>query len=82
MQVIPGPRYVIDGFDGSPNYVEALQRAATEARERHARLDIVRVIPHDGLLRRPTAWFRLREKVARLVPRTQHISTRAADCAG
>src|SRR5262245_29984890 len=76
MQVIPGPRYVIAGFDGSPNSVEALRRAATEARERHARLDVVRVIPRGGLLRRPAAWFRLRDEVARFVPRTQHISTR------
>ena len=77
MQVIPGPRYVIAGFDGSPNSVEALRRAATEAKERHARLDVVRVIPRSGgVLRGPAAWLRLRDEVARLIPRTQHISTR------
>jgi hypothetical protein len=42
MQVIPGPRYVPTGFDGSPNSAVALRRAATEAGERHARLDVVR----------------------------------------
>jgi nucleotide-binding universal stress UspA family protein len=76
MQVIPGPRYVIAGFDGSPKSAEALRRAAAEARERHARLDVVRVIPGHGIRHRVTAWLRLRGEVARLLPRTQHISTR------
>jgi nucleotide-binding universal stress UspA family protein len=77
MQVIPGPRYVIAGFDGSPNSAEALRRAATEARERQARLDVVRVIPGNGGIRhRVAAWLRLRDEVAQLLPRTQHISTR------
>jgi nucleotide-binding universal stress UspA family protein len=77
MQVIPGPRYVIAGFDGSPNSAEALRRAAVEARERHARLDVVRVIPRTGgVMRAPAAWFRLRGEVARLIPHTQHITTR------
>jgi nucleotide-binding universal stress UspA family protein len=76
MSVIPGPRFVVAGFDGSPNSTEALRRAAAEARERHARLDVVRVIPHGGILRTPRAWLRLRDEVARIVPRTQHISTR------
>jgi nucleotide-binding universal stress UspA family protein len=76
MSVIPGPRFVIAGFDGSPNSAEALRRAADEARERHARLDVVRVIPRGGILRTPRAWLRLRGEVARIVPRTQHISTR------
>lgn len=76
MQLAPGPRYVTVGFDGSPNSAAALRRAAAEARERHARLDVVRVIPHGGFLRRVKAWFRLRDEVARIVPRTQHVSTR------
>lgn len=77
MQVIPGPRYVIIGFDGSPNSVIALRRAAVEAKERHARLDVVRVIPRaGGPLRTPAAWLGLRNEVARLVPRIQHVSTR------
>jgi nucleotide-binding universal stress UspA family protein len=77
MQVIPGPRYVLTGFDGSPNSAVALRRAATEARERHARLDVVRVIPRaGGFARIPAAWLRLRGEVARVVPRAQHISTR------
>jgi nucleotide-binding universal stress UspA family protein len=76
MQVIPGPRYVLAGFDGSPNSAEALRRAAAEARERHARLDVVRVIPRNGIMHRVTEWLRLRGEVARLLPRTQHISTR------
>jgi nucleotide-binding universal stress UspA family protein len=76
MQVIPGPRYVIAGFDGSPNSAAALRRAAAEARERHARLDVVRVIPGNGIRHRITAWLRLRREVSRLLPRTQHVSTR------
>ena len=76
MQVIPGPRYVIAAFDGSPNSTGALRRAAAEARERHARLDVVRVIPGGSLRRRVAAWLRLRQEVAQLLPRTQHISTR------
>jgi len=77
MQVIPGPRYVLTGFDGSPNSTVALRRAANEARERHARLDVVRVIPRSGgFVRMPATWLRLRGEVARLVPRAQHVSTR------
>jgi nucleotide-binding universal stress UspA family protein len=77
MQVIPGPRYVLTGFDGSPNSAVALRRAANEARERHARLDVVRVIPRSGgFVRTPATWLRLRGEVARLLPRTQHLSTR------
>lgn len=76
MPFVPGPRYVAVGFDGSPNSAEALRRAALEARERHARLDVVRVVPPGSLMRRSLAWFRLREEVARLVPGAQHVSTR------
>ncbi len=76
MRIVPGPRYVTVGFDGSPNSAAALRRAAAEARERHARLDVVRVIPPGPVLRRPLAWLRLRDEVARLVPRAQHVSTR------
>jgi nucleotide-binding universal stress UspA family protein len=77
MQVIPGPRYVLTGFDGSPNSTVALRRAANEARERHARLDVVRVIPRSGgFVRMPVTWLRLRGEVARHVPRAQHVSTR------
>jgi nucleotide-binding universal stress UspA family protein len=77
MQVVPGPRHVVTGFDGSPNSAMALRRAAREARERRARLDVVQVIPQGGgLLRTPLAWLRLRSEVARLIPRTQHITTR------
>jgi nucleotide-binding universal stress UspA family protein len=77
MQVIPGPRFVAVGYDGSPNSAVALRRAAAEARRRHARLDVIRVIPRAGGIRRtPAAWLRLRREVARLVPRLQHASTR------
>jgi len=76
MHIIPGPRYVLVGFDGSPNATVALRRAAAEARRRNARLDVVRVIDGGGPLRRPRAWLRLREEVARLIPRSQHVSTR------
>jgi nucleotide-binding universal stress UspA family protein len=75
--IIPGPRYVAVGYDGSPNSTVALRRAAAEARRRHARLDVVRVIPRPGGLRHtPASWLRLRREVARLLPRVQHVSTR------
>lgn len=74
---LPGPRYVTVGYDGSPNSTVALRRAFEEAKRRHARLDVVRVIPRiGGLLRTPAAWLRLRNEVARLIPRAQHITTR------
>lgn len=77
MHVVPGPRYVAVGYDGSPNSAAALRRAAAEAQQRHARLDVIRVIPKaGGPLRWPGAWLRLRKEVARLLPRLQHISTR------
>lgn len=77
MPVIPGPRFIITGFDGSPNSVAALRRAATEAQKRHARLDVVRVVSQaGGLLRTPIEWLRLRGEVARLLPRSQHVTTR------
>ncbi|GAA2107719.1 universal stress protein [Actinomadura alba] len=77
MPVIPGPRYVLIGFSGSPNSYAALNRAAAEAQKRHARLDVVRVIPATGgRLRTPAAWLRLRNDVARVLPRTQHLTTR------
>ncbi|MCW2948587.1 MAG: universal stress protein [Actinoallomurus sp.] len=77
MQTIPRPRYVIIGFDGSANSTAALERAAAEAQQRHARLDVVRVIPRaGGLLRMPAAWLRLRNEVARVLPRARHITTR------
>jgi nucleotide-binding universal stress UspA family protein len=77
MHIVPGPRYVAVGYDGSPNSTAALRRAAAEARRRHARLDVIEVIPRAGGLRRtPVAWLRLRKEVARLLPRLQHVSTR------
>lgn len=77
MHLVPGPRYVAIGYDGSPNSAAALRRAATEAQRRHARLDVIRVIPREGGLRRtPAAWLRLRKEVARLLPRLQHVTTR------
>jgi nucleotide-binding universal stress UspA family protein len=74
---LPGPRYVAVGYNGSPNSTVALRRAAEEAKRRHARLDVVRVIPRvGGFLRTPAAWLRLRNEVARLIPHAQHITTR------
>lgn len=77
MHIIPGPRYVAVGYDGSPNSAAALRRAATEAQRRHARLDVINVIPREGGLRRmPAAWLRLRKDVAQRLPRIQHVTTR------
>lgn len=77
MHLVPGPRYVAVGYDGSPNSTAALRRAAAEAQRRHARLDVITVIPREGGLRRtPAAWLRLRREAARLLPRLQHVTTR------
>ncbi|QXJ22640.1 universal stress protein [Actinomadura graeca] len=81
MQVMPEHRCVVVGVDGSPNSVAALRRSAREALRRHARLDVVRVLePAVGrtprLLRTAREWLRLRDLVARTVPRSQHLTTR------
>lgn len=81
MQVRPEPRRVVAGVDGSPNSIAALRRAAREAVERHACLDVVQVLaPGTGAGPRPfrtvTAWLRLRALVARTTPRSQRITTR------
>ncbi|MFC5744346.1 universal stress protein [Actinomadura rugatobispora] len=81
MQVMPAQRCVIVGVDGSPNSIAALRRAAEEARRRRARLDVVRVLaPEPGAsphpLRTAREWLRLRSLVARIVTRSQHLTTR------
>ncbi|MGH3391533.1 MAG: universal stress protein [Actinomadura sp.] len=81
MRVVPAQRCVVVGVDGSPNSLAALRRAAEEADRRHARLDVVRVIPPDQqtsprFLWTIVRWLRLRNLVARAIPRAQHITTR------
>lgn len=81
MWVVPEQRSVVVGVDGSPNSMAALRRAAREASERHARLDVVRVMDSgEGPARRPfqtiKEWLRLRRLVARVIPRSRHMTTR------
>jgi nucleotide-binding universal stress UspA family protein len=80
MRIIPAQRCVVVGVDGSPNSIAALHRAADEAKQRAARLDVIHVITSRkarGLSpRRAVAWLRLRNLVARQLPHTQHITTR------
>lgn len=79
MQIFPAQRCVVVGVDGSPNSMAALQRGAREAQERHARLDVIRVISPTGpraFLRTAAAWLRLRALVANALPTSQHLTTR------
>jgi nucleotide-binding universal stress UspA family protein len=79
MRIFPGQRCVVVGVDGSPNSLAALRRAATEAQRRHARLDVLRVLPRErpsALLGTVAEWLLLRRLVARELPAAQHITTR------
>jgi K+-sensing histidine kinase KdpD len=38
------PRRIVVGIDGSPNSVSAPRRAVTQARQRHAELELVYVV--------------------------------------
>jgi nucleotide-binding universal stress UspA family protein len=75
---IPEPRVVIVGYDGSPNARTALRHAVVEARQRHARLDVVQVYPagERGRTHALAAWMRLRNSVARAIPRSRQVNTR------
>ncbi|MGK5550734.1 universal stress protein [Actinomadura kijaniata] len=87
MRIVASPRRVVVGVDGSPNSVAALRRAAAEARDRGARLDVVQVLePVPGnaptMLRTAAAWLRLRDLVARETPASQHVTIRLRIVAG
>ncbi|WP_181663149.1 universal stress protein [Actinomadura madurae] len=76
---MPEQRCVVVGVDGSPNSMAALRRAAREAGDRHARLDVVRVLEPDGArhpVRTSREWMRLRRLAAREVSRARHMTTR------
>ncbi|MFD0688665.1 universal stress protein [Actinomadura fibrosa] len=80
MKLVPDQRRVVVGVDGSPNSIAALHRAAREARDRHARLLVLRVLrPGDSsaprLFRTAKEWKHLRTLVAAEVPRSQHPTT-------
>lgn len=63
MHLIPGPRYMAVGYDGSPNSIAELRRAAADAQRHPAGLDVIKVIPCQGGLRRaPSAWLGLRKE--------------------
>lgn len=47
-QVTAGHRRVVVGVDGSENSVAALHLAVTQARRRHAELDVIHVVPPDA----------------------------------
>ncbi|RAY12899.1 hypothetical protein DPM19_23095 [Actinomadura craniellae] len=80
MRVVPRPRCVVVGVDGSANSIAALRRAATEAQRRHAVLDVIHVLDSRGTVPRPVRavieWLRLRRLAARVVPRSRHLTTR------
>ncbi|MCW2942719.1 MAG: hypothetical protein JWN00_5704 [Actinomycetia bacterium] len=79
MQIVPSRRCVVVGVDGSPNSKAALQKAAAEAQLRHARLDVIRVVPPNGpwaFMGTATEWLRLRALVANALPTAQHLTTR------
>jgi nucleotide-binding universal stress UspA family protein len=80
MRVIAARRHVIVGVDGAPNSIAALHHAGLEANRHGARLDVIHIIGNRraGELwpARTLAWLRLRDLVARRLPRSQHVTTR------
>lgn len=77
MRLTTDRRRVAVGVDGSPNSLAALRRAAHEAEERRARLDVYAVVDGPATLAdRVRAWLRLRDTVARVLPAAQHVTTR------
>lgn len=71
------PRRVVVGVDWSPNSLAALRRAGAQARQRHAELDVVHVIPDDAdAFTAASARATLRGVTGRVLPDDMEVPVR------